>query len=578
MKAALYIRVSTDNQVDRDSLKTQEERLRQYCSLKNYQVFNVYKEEGVSAKDTNRPAFEAMIKDVELKKFNCVLITRLDRINRSLKDLIGLMEFLNEKEIKLVSLNEDINTDGPMGRFMLNLLGSIAQLEREIDAERVSTDMHHRASKGKWNGGVVPYGYTTREKLTKQFQKQGLTEIQALEKSTKTAPELKKLYLNKEESKVIQYIFDKYLELKSLRGTVHELNVSGRKTRKGHWTTTTVRRVLTNPFYLGYISYGKRKTDIATGKLKNVQKDLLKIVKGEHEPIIIKKQFNDVQEILKEKYFKPTVSPKTYLLTGLLKCGFCDGRMCGSTQPRKVSSGETKSYPYYKCQTPFRKGKSVCKGQTIDGKIIEEIVINSIFNISENKEFLAEKEKLIKLLKKSTKPDKSIEREKARITKQENELISRRNTLLEKLEKKILDDEIFLERYEKIKQELEEVRGRKEELELKAEESDAKILAFEASYEELVNFKETWPLLDDEDKRARLSLIVKDIVVIKEGKKLKLDITLYMDTLDNSGKGSDVLCNGPHLQGFIAATSKNREGNVKDIEDREIVTLPSSRG
>ena len=121
MKAALYVRVSTLQQVDRDSLKTQEERLRSYCKAKEFSAYKVYKDEGISAKDQNRPALEALLKDAEDKKFEYVVFTRLDRITRSLQDLLYLIKFFEQHNIKFLSLDESISTEGAMGRFVLNL-------------------------------------------------------------------------------------------------------------------------------------------------------------------------------------------------------------------------------------------------------------------------------------------------------------------------------------------------------------------------------------------------------------------------------------------------------------------------
>ena len=167
---ALYIRVSTLNQVDRDSLKTQEERLIAYCTASGIKEFKIYREAGFSAKDTKRPAFEDLMRDIKEGKISSVFVIKLDRITRSMDDLLYLTNFFNKYDVKFVSITESIDTSTAMGRAMQYLLGVFAQLEREVTAERVAVDMRHRAIKGKWNGGVVPYGYTTQKLLIKNFQ------------------------------------------------------------------------------------------------------------------------------------------------------------------------------------------------------------------------------------------------------------------------------------------------------------------------------------------------------------------------------------------------------------------------
>ncbi len=537
MKAALYIRVSTTQQIDRDSLKTQEERLKQYCNAREFSVFRLYRDEGISAKDKNRPALEALLKDAEDKKFNIVVFTRLDRITRSLQDLLFLVSFFEKHDIKLLSLNENINTEGPMGRFMLNLLGALAQLEREIDSERVSTDMHYRAEKGKWNGGIIPFGYITREKLIESLRAKGASEAKALNKADRETPENKKLYLLEEEAQIIRQMYDSYLKEKSLRKVVNGFNLRGLKTRKGDWTTTTVRRMLTNPFYLGYITYGKRKTDISSGKLRHVDREKWKIVKGDHKPIVAKKKFDEVQDLLMQKTSKPTKSDKTYLLSGILKCWHCGGKMYGYTHTKTYADGTEKEYLYYRCATTSRKGTSACKGQTIDGEPLEEIVIGTLLALSENKQFLKEKAKLINELKKAVKPDtKNKKQEKAQLEAHEKELDEIRETLLGKLERRIIDDETFTPRFEKVNRQLEEVRNSLLKVKTVKEESQNRILALEASFEELENLAKTWPVLSEEARKSRLAVIVKEVLAKKVRRKLKMDMTIYVDSPEEFAK------------------------------------------
>ncbi|MBU0477524.1 recombinase family protein, partial [bacterium] len=416
MKAGIYVRVSTSMQIDRDSLHTQEERLRQYCKAQNFEVYKdkPYKDEGISAKDTKRPAFEELMQDVTAGKINVIIVTRLDRITRSLRDLINLMESLQQHNVKLISLTESIDTTGPMGRFIINLLGSIAQLEREIDSERVSADMHHRALSGKWTGGVVPLGYTTKGKLLKVFLEQGLSEDKALKEANELAPEKGRLYLQKQEAELVKKIYKLYLEFRSLRKTTHELNRIGIRAPEGApWAATSIRRILSTPTYTGKIWYGKRKTELATGKLKNVKKELWKIVKGQHEPIITDETFEKVQEILKQKYMKPSKAKQAYLLTGLLRCGMCKGGMFGYVQAKKNKSGK---YFYYRCRNSVAKGQSVCKGMVLPAENIEKAVIDFLMNISKNDKILNEKEKIMNKYKEQAKPVKSdVEEEKKRL-------------------------------------------------------------------------------------------------------------------------------------------------------------------
>lgn len=533
MKAGIYIRVSTTQQIDRDSLKTQEERLRLYCKAQGFEIYKnkPYKDEGISAKDTKRPAFEELMKDIEAGRIQVVIVTRLDRVTRSLKDLIELMESLQQHNVKLVSLTENIDTTGPMGRFIINLLGSIAQLEREIDSERVSADMHHRALAGKWTGGVVPLGYTTKGKLIRQFLAKGFKEEEALKEANKIAPEKGRLYLVKQDAELVRKIYDFYLEHKSLRRVTHELNKKGIKTPENEtWAATSIRRILTNPTYVGKVWYGKRKTDLATGKLKNVRQELWKIVKGEHERIIPEETFERVQALLKQKYMKPSKAKQTYLLAGLARCGSCKGGMFGYIYFKKKYG---KQYFYYRCQNSIHKGRSVCKGMVVPGKILEEQVIKTLLEISKNEKFLHDKELMLKAVRQHSKPSKSgLDDDKKRLVLEEKRLVDVRNTLLEKLENKIIDDSVFIERFDENKKQLDNARNRMAELASQGEEINLQEIALQASFDDLCNLPETWKHLDDIEKQEKLRSIINQIIVEydRNTKKFHLNIEMFLDS------------------------------------------------
>ena len=535
MRAGIYVRVSTTQQIDRDSLKTQEERLRLYCKAHNYEVYRnkPYRDEGISAKDTKRPAFEKLRQDIETGKIQVAVVTRLDRITRSLKDLIELMEFLQEHETKIVSLTENIDTTGPMGRFVLNLLGSVAQLEREIDSERVSADMHHRASMGKWNGGVVPLGYITRGKLLRELKEKGVKEDEALNKANKLTPEKGRLYVLKQDAGLVRKIYQLYLECRSLRKATHELNRQGIRTRHGEtWATPSIRRILTNPTYIGKIWYGKRRTDILTGRLSQVKPKLWKVVKGEHEAIVSEKIFNEAGKVLKSRFLKPSRASRTYLLTGLVKCGRCHGGMYGYTY-RKKQKGERVSYFYYRCKNSIQKGTSVCKGLIVRGNELEKAVIDRILGISKDKKFLQDKELMLKTLHKEVKPSKpGIEEEKKKLVLEEQKIAQKRNTLLEKLESRVIDDAIFLERFDLLKKQLDAVRNKLAEIASKGETIDLQRIALQIGFDELSNLPETWKYLDDKEKLEKLQSIVNQIIVDLHDRKLKIRIELFLDRID----------------------------------------------
>ena len=542
MRAAIYTRVSTTQQVDRDSLGTQEQRLRQYCQAHGYQVYRnkPYQDEGVSAKDTNRPGFEQLMRDIQAGNIQLVIVTRLDRITRSLKDLIQLMEFLHEHDARLVSLTENIDTTGPMGRFVLNLLGSIAQLEREIDSERVSADMHHRASTGKWTGGVVPLGYTSKGKLLRQFLAAGTDEDQALKRANKIAPVKGRLYVVEEDAQLVRTIYEDYLRFRSLRRVTHRLNTAGIRPPQGtSWAPTSIRRILTNPTYIGKVWYGKRKTDLATGKLKQVDPELWKVVKGEHEPIIPLDLYQKVQKLLKQRYMKPSKAKKIYLLTGLLRCGSCKGSMYGYVY-RKRTPTKQKDYFYYRCRNSLQKGRAVCKGLLVPGGIIEKTITDTLLALSKNERFLSDKKLMLEALREqATPPRRNLGQQRNKLTENEKRLVEIRATLLEKLERKVIGDSVFVERFDGNKKKLEAVRDQIAGLASQGEQIDLRELALTTTYEELCNLPQIWSDFTDEEKQQKLRTMINQVVVTrdKNANTLELKLELFLDTASSRKPG-----------------------------------------
>ena len=153
--AGAYIRVSTEMQAERDSVINQEVGLCEYAKKHGFDI-ELYKDIGIFAKDQNRPEFQRLLNDIRNRKITTVIVTKLDRITRRLRDLIELKEFFETYETNFISITQNLDTTTPIGRFTFYILGLVAQWEREVTAERVADDMCARARRKKWNGGVIP--------------------------------------------------------------------------------------------------------------------------------------------------------------------------------------------------------------------------------------------------------------------------------------------------------------------------------------------------------------------------------------------------------------------------------------
>jgi site-specific DNA recombinase len=164
-KAVGYIRVSTDKQADHGvSLEAQQAKLTAYAVLYDIELVEVIVDAGVSAKTLDRPGLQRALGMLRKGQVNALLVVKLDRLTRSVKDLGALVEeYFSADNITLLSVADSIDTRTAAGRLVLNVLGSVAQWEREAIGERTKEAMAHKKAKGEKLGGLVPYGYKLSE-------------------------------------------------------------------------------------------------------------------------------------------------------------------------------------------------------------------------------------------------------------------------------------------------------------------------------------------------------------------------------------------------------------------------------
>ena len=159
-RAAIYVRVSTLQQADKDSLPMQRQDLIAYAKLMlNTDDYAIFEDAGYSGKNTDRPKYQEMMSQIRNGAFTHLLVWKIDRISRNLLDFASMYAELKDLGVVFVSRNEQFDTGTAMGEAMLKIILVFAELERNMTSERVSATMISRASNGLWNGGAVPYGY-----------------------------------------------------------------------------------------------------------------------------------------------------------------------------------------------------------------------------------------------------------------------------------------------------------------------------------------------------------------------------------------------------------------------------------
>ena len=517
-RAGLYCRVSTSHQADKASLKTQQERLTAYAQAHGYEIVDTYADVG-SGKDTKCTELDRLLNDCKIGRVNLVLVTKLDRITRSTRDLDKLLTLFAEYGVTFVSISENIDSSSAMGRFMRDLLGLLARLEREITGERVATDMRHRAEKGLFNGGKPPYGYMSQKAVYKRLLKAGRSEEDAQTEAAARCPQKGKLYRDDTEAGNVRLMFDLFLEKKSLRKTALTLNAQGMRTRKGGmWSVESVRHILNNPVYCGLVQYAKTATDPVSQKLIK-QADWI-VAQGEHDPVITQDLFDTVQAVLSTKQFKPVKTGRVYLLSGLLKCGLCASPMSGGISRRATA----KTYAYYKCKGRDAYGEAFCQGVTWPADALETYVIDELKTLSQDHTFLQDKAMMLQEVKTQIETADPAQ-EQERLDQAIRTVRRKMERLLTAFEDELETEPLVKARFKTLRDELTALEERRESLTDEGRRRWGGYDTMELSFEQLSDFTQQWEFLNEEGKRSRLQAIVKEI----RATQATVEIELFLD-------------------------------------------------
>ena len=235
-KVAIYVRVSTEDQAKEGySLEAQLTMLRAHCSSEGIDVAREYVDDGYSGRDTRRPAYRQMLSEKD--QWDSIIVLKMDRIHRNSINFMSMMEFLNKSGKGFVSSSESLDTDTATGRFVVDMMQRIAQLESEQIGERTYMGMKQKAEQlnGKGNssstmGFTAPFGYEIYEG---------------------------QLVMNGEEFRVVEKMFRMYADDCTMEEICYRFNRDGIQTRKGNvWNKYNLRNILHNPVYAGYMRWG----------------------------------------------------------------------------------------------------------------------------------------------------------------------------------------------------------------------------------------------------------------------------------------------------------------------------------
>lgn len=334
MQAAGYIRVSTENQLENYSIEEQSQRIAAYCKAKGWPLFKLYTDGGYSGGNVNRPALQEMLHDIRQGKLQTVVVYKLDRLSRSQKDTLTLIEdeFLSH-HVDFVSINENFDTSTPLGRAMIGILSVFSQLEKDQITERFTMGRIGRSKAGYFHGGAYPpFGYCYRDGL---------------------------LTIDPYQAEAVLRVFSLFLSGKSLHAIQREME----KDFPGRWSAAKVRGILQNSVYIGKVKFAGEEYD------------------GLHEPILSREVFVSANRLLCSSERKNTFTPpqKTpfraqTLLSGLLFCARCGARYSGS-------HGYYRCYSRSKTSTRYIVDPS-CRNDDWKQEELDELIAGQIRQIA----------------------------------------------------------------------------------------------------------------------------------------------------------------------------------------------------
>lgn len=454
-RAALYIRVSTLEQAQEGySVGEQRERLIAYCKAQDWLIADIYVDGGYTGSNLNRPGIQKLMSETE--KFDVVLVYKLDRLSRSQRDTLYLIEeIFRPNKVDFVSMQESFDTSSPFGKAMIGLLAVFAQLEREQIKERTWMGRVARAKTGLHHGGGnIPIGYDYEDG---------------------------KLIVNPYEAEQVRKIYEWYLSGASLKAITDKLQDAGYTNKYSSYNSwSSVRNILENETYIGRLHFGGVVVDHA------------------HEAIITEEQFNAAQ-ILRGKrreQFGSHAFQSKHVLTGLLFCGHCGGR---------YYLRNTGKYSYYACYSRTKQMKNMIKDPNCQNKIwraqdlepiIEEKILALLRNPKIAEELAAGKPKAPAPVSKNTDIGRRIREIDRQIGK-----------LMELYQQDDIPPELLGEKINRL-------YGEKTALEnsiAPVEETNAMPLDLVA--ELITNAAEIWDFADENQKRRILQSLISRIVL-----------------------------------------------------------------
>ncbi len=353
MKTVGYIRVSTEDQAREGyGLAAQEDAVRHYCQAHGWEVVAIYVDAGRSGKSIDgRPDLFRLLSDADSRRFERVVVWRLDRVARRLKDLLEVYERLEAAGVSVVSIQESIDTGSAGGRMMRSVLGAFAEFERDVITDRIRAGIAEKARQGALVG-PLPLGYLR-------------DESDSVVIDSVVAAAIREAF--------VMYSSGDY----SLRDMTRWAADVGLRSAKGNaLDRLSIRKLLTNPTYAGKVTFHARDGGGVVSE-------------GRHAAIVEPELFDAVQRMLQTRRFKRPERPygkEPYPLSATGMCGFCGAGLSGCAS---VKEGRYR-YRYYRCSTAHRRGREACAQPMVQADVFEDQIAAYVGGMRLPSEYLGE--------------------------------------------------------------------------------------------------------------------------------------------------------------------------------------------
>lgn len=475
-RVAAYLRVSTEEQAEQNiSLPAQKSRLIQYCQSRDWIIHDFYNDDGYTGKNLDRPAMKKMILDAKQKKFDMVLVIKLDRLSRRQQHVLYLIEdvFL-PNEIGFSSVTESFDTTTPMGRAMLGIMAAFAQLERETIVERVTDAKKEAAQQGRFMGGIPPYGYTYN-------------------------PATKGVDIETEHAEIVAMIYEEYLTCQSgyqrIADLLNERLIKAPQVK--YWIKETIAKILSNPFYAGYIRHQDN------------------LYEGQHPAIIPKEKWHAAQDLLSDRSNAFT-KPGEFLLQGNIYCGECGARMRSKTVQQQYPKGSPPTR-YYVCYSQDGSARHMIKDPTCKCGYkraieIEDNVVGQLKYLSNNKHLIT------KIYNEMTDAasTKVVEKQIAKYQSEIVQLTKRIDKWYDAYERDAISADDMSERVKGLREKRIFIEKQITSLQSEMDEQKERIISANEFMETLNNFDEVWEECTAEEQKIIINALIKAVKVYKD--------------------------------------------------------------